>query len=66
MSKMKNNQEDDHAWKKSSTSHNDDFTSLHQLKGLLYPGTKNFSLACVTLVIIMDTRLYIANPMHGI
>ena len=39
---------------------------LHKLEGLLYPGTKFVSLACVTLVITMDIRLYIVEPMHEI
>ena len=39
---------------------------LQELEGLLYPGTNIFSLACVTLAIIIGIRLKIVEPMHKI
>ena len=37
---------------------------MHHLEGLLFLGTKVFSLACVMPTIIMDIRLSIIEPMH--
>ena len=39
---------------------------MHHREGLLYPSIKAFSLACVTLAIIMVMRLYIVEPMLDI
>ena len=66
---MKKNKEDNCAWKKLpiiKRTHNDYFRRSTPVKRPHVPRYQKNSLACVTLVIILDIRLYIVNPMHGI